>query len=115
MAAPIAAGVLIGCAVYYGGRVLPRIAQRATAAAAYGRVSQPYQRFEYGFQKTMTEREAYLTLGFSEAQASALVSRPSEDEVKQRYRALMKEMHSDVCGTPYVAAKINEAKDQLVK
>ncbi|KPI84324.1 hypothetical protein ABL78_6630 [Leptomonas seymouri] len=120
MAAPLAAGILVGCGLYYVARIAPRVAQRASAAsgAATTRVirhARPYHQYEYGFQSAMSEREAYMLLGFKENKAEAVIWRPPPEEVKRRYRAMMKDFHSDVSGTPYVAAKLNEAKDVLLK
>ncbi|EPY30760.1 DnaJ like protein subfamily C member 19 [Strigomonas culicis] len=117
MAAPLVAGALLGGGLYYASRVIPRIAQRARAAGAGTAAphlgQQPYHVFEYGFQKTMTEREALLLLGFAEKEAGGVLRRPAEEDVKQRYRTLMKDFHSDVGGSPYIAMKLNEAKAVL--
>jgi len=55
----------------------------------------------------MTREEAYRVLGLEpDADAKA---------VKAAYRALMSKVHPDKGGSPYLAAKINEAKDLLLK
>ncbi|KAK7197046.1 hypothetical protein NESM_000648500 [Novymonas esmeraldas] len=121
MVLPVVAGILVGCGIYYVARVAPRIAQRVSASGAQAASSRilsgakPYHKFEHGFQATMTEHEAYMLLGFTEAEAGAVFTRPTPDEVKRRYRSLMKEFHSDVSGTPYIATKLNEAKNVLIK
>lgn len=55
----------------------------------------------------MNKREAARILGI----------RASADKTKlmERYRTLMKNNHPDSGGSPYLAKKINEAKDLLVK
>lgn len=55
-----------------------------------------------------------MLLGFGD-KVSRIRNRPSEEDVKKRYRNLMKELHSDVNGSPYVATKLNQAKETLLK
>ncbi|AAZ13395.1 uncharacterized protein TEOVI_000250400 [Trypanosoma equiperdum] len=119
MAAPLAALVLLGGA-YYIFRLAPRITQRVSMAqgltCAANRQLRPYRRYEGGFEKSMTKREALLLLGFTEDVASGgFLSLPSDEEIKTRYYGLMKQLHSDVDGSPYIAAKLNEARDILGK
>ncbi len=58
-----------------------------------------------GFQSTMTTKEAALILGVRE-------STPN-DKLKQAHRKVMLQNHPDRGGSPYIASKINEAKDLL--
>jgi hypothetical protein len=56
---------------------------------------------------TMTEDEAYEVLGL---QKSA-----TRDEITAAHRALMKKLHPDHGGTTALAARVNEAKDILMR
>jgi DnaJ domain len=55
----------------------------------------------------MTEEEAYQVLGLQPG--------ASADDIGQAYRALMKKFHPDQGGTTYLGARINEAKDVLLR
>lgn len=55
----------------------------------------------------MTVEEAYRVLG--------LAPGASDDDIKAAYRRLMAQLHPDKGGSDYLAAKINAAKDTLLK
>ncbi|KAL6123839.1 hypothetical protein ACLB2K_076356 [Fragaria x ananassa] len=63
--------------------------------------------FEGGFQPTMTRREAAQILGLRE--------NAPPDKVKEAHRRVMVANHPDAGGSHYLASKINEAKDVMLR
>lgn len=58
-----------------------------------------------GFEPKMSKREASLVLGVSPT--------ASKQKVKDAHKKIMLLNHPDRGGSPYLAAKINEAKDLM--
>lgn len=63
--------------------------------------------FKGGFDTKMNLREASLILGVSPTS--------SKIKIKDAFRKLMAANHPDRGGSPYIATKINEARDYLEK
>jgi DnaJ homolog subfamily C member 19 len=63
--------------------------------------------YDGGFEEKMSKREAALILGIRE-------SAPPE-KVKEAHRRILMVNHPDRGGSAFIAAKINEAKDLLLK
>ncbi|XP_056636036.1 mitochondrial import inner membrane translocase subunit TIM14 isoform X2 [Diorhabda carinulata] len=63
--------------------------------------------YKGGFDQKMNRREAALILGISPSANKA--------KIKEAFKRVMAVNHPDRGGSPYIASKINEAKDFLEK
>lgn len=70
-------------------------------------IGRPY--YKGGFAPSMSRREATLILGLPDRGALA------KEKLRKNHRALMLLNHPDRGGSPYLATKVNEAKEYLEK
>ena len=61
--------------------------------------------YDVGFEETMDRREASLIRGCRESAC--------QEQIMDRYRNLIRVNHPDMGGSPYLAGKINDAKNIL--
>jgi len=64
--------------------------------------------YKGGFEQRMTKREAALILELKEGSLT-------KDKIRKQHRQLMLLNHPDRGGSPYLATKVNEAKEFLEK
>ncbi|KAG5921565.1 Mitochondrial import inner membrane translocase subunit tim14 [Claviceps purpurea] len=64
--------------------------------------------YKGGFEPKMTKKEASLILSLSERTLT-------KDKVRKAHRTIMLMNHPDRGGSPYLATKVNEAKELLDK
>lgn len=80
---------------------------RENIFAKYFNVGVGSKYYEGGFEDKMTRREAALILGVRESSTSK--------RIKEAHRKLLILNHPDTGGSTYLAGKLNEAKDLLLK
>ncbi|KAI9473304.1 hypothetical protein LPJ78_003555 [Coemansia sp. RSA 989] len=88
------------------GIALKVFSKGAAAPALKGVTAVPKHFVKGGFDPKMSKREAALILGVKESSMTL-------DKVKRAHRTIMLRNHPDRGGSPFLATKINEAKEFL--
>jgi len=115
MSSSIVAGGLAIAALGFAGRYvlrrMPNMAQQMSEAMkTLPNLEEALSTSKYykgGFEPKMNRREASLILGISPSASKA--------RIKEAHKRIITLNHPDRGGSPYVASKINEAKDLLEK
>jgi len=63
--------------------------------------------YKGGFEKPMSKKEAFMILGIKDS--------ATKEEVKEAHRRIMLKNHPDNQGSSFISAKVNEAKDMIIK
>ncbi|KAI9774422.1 MAG: mitochondrial import inner membrane translocase subunit TIM14 [Geoglossum simile] len=103
MASVVAIGVGVAAAAFLGRAGLVAMRRYRGTAGALGRAF-----YKGGFEPRMNRREAALILQLSERNLT-------KENIRKNHRQLMLLNHPDLGGSPYLATKVNEAKEFLEK
>ncbi|KAF2229801.1 hypothetical protein EV356DRAFT_527214 [Viridothelium virens] len=103
MSSAILIGVGVAAAAFFGRAGLVALRRSRGAAGALGRAY-----YKGGFESKMNRREAAMILEVPERGIS-------KELLRKKHRQLMLLNHPDRGGSPYLASKVNEAKEFLEK
>ncbi|KAB5558498.1 mitochondrial import inner membrane translocase subunit TIM14 [Coniochaeta sp. 2T2.1] len=103
MASAVAIGAGVAVAAFLGRAGLVALRRSRGGVGALGKAF-----YKGGFEPKMTKREAQLILSLKDGSLT-------KDKVRKAHRTLMLLNHPDRGGSPYLATKVNEAKEFLEK
>ncbi|KAL7785520.1 mitochondrial import inner membrane translocase subunit TIM14 [Trichoderma ceciliae] len=103
MASVFAWGAGVAVAAFLGRAGLVALRRSRGGVGALGKAF-----YKGGFEPRMTKKEASLILSLSEQSVT-------KDKIRKAHRTLMLLNHPDRGGSPYLATKVNEAKELLDK
>ncbi|CAK7202643.1 mitochondrial import inner membrane translocase subunit TIM14 [Sporothrix curviconia] len=103
MASAVAIGAGVAVAAFLGRAGLVALRRSRGGAGSLGKAF-----YKGGFESKMTKKEATLILSLNERAVT-------KDKIRKAHRTLMLLNHPDRGGSPYLATKVNEAKELLEK
>ncbi|KAI5243161.1 hypothetical protein E4T47_02866 [Aureobasidium subglaciale] len=103
MATALAVGFGIAATAFFGRAGLVAFKRYRGGTSAVGKAF-----YKGGFEQKMTRKEAALILETTERGLT-------RDIIRKKHRSLMLLNHPDRGGSPYLATKVNEAKELLEK
>ncbi|KAF2001795.1 hypothetical protein P154DRAFT_544919 [Amniculicola lignicola CBS 123094] len=103
MASPWLIALGLGATAFFGRAAFVAVRRSSAAGSALGRGF-----YKGGFEPKMTKREAALILEMPERGVT-------KELLRKKHRQLMLNNHPDRGGSPYLATKVNEAKEMLEK
>lgn len=89
------------------GGAAPEAGEAKRGGSFFGADALAKRFYRGGFEEKMTRREAALVLGVRES--------ATPERVRERHRKMLMANHPDKGGSTYIAEKVNEAKDFLLK
>lgn len=104
----MATAILVGVAVTVAaltGRAAIRAFSKSGIGLSGPSISSTSKYLRGGFEPQMSAREAVQILGIKDS--------ANQDALKKAHRSIMLSNHPDRGGSPYLASKINEAKEIL--